>query len=304
MTAAIETSGLCKNYGPTRAVIGLDLVVEPGQVFAFLGPNGAGKTTTIRILLALQRPAGGTAAVLGLDCGRDGVEIHRRTGYLPGELALYPRMTGRQHIAWYARARGLRDLSLAEELAGRFGAVLDRPARELSKGNKQKVGLVLAFMHRPELLVLDEPTSGLDPLMRSEFARLAREVTAEGRTVFWSSHELDEVQRLADRVAIIKQGRLVATQTVEHLRDNAPQTVHARFARPIEPSLFAGIGGVSVTSCDGRAVQLQVTGAIGPVLKVIADRDPVDFTCQHAGLDELFLAYYREPAAPEASHAR
>ncbi len=303
MTAAIETSGLCKNYGPTRAVIDLDLVVEPGQVFAFLGPNGAGKTTTIRMLLALQRPASGRATILGLDCGRDSVEIHRRTGYLPGELALYPRMTGRQHIAWYARARGLRDLSFAEDLAERFGAVLDRPARELSKGNKQKLGLVLAFMHRPVLLVLDEPTSGLDPLMRAEFARLAREVTAEGRTVFWSSHELDEVQRLADRVAIIKEGRLVATETIKHLRENALQTVHARFARPADPSLFAGIDGVSVTSCDGGAIQLRVTGVIGPVLKVLAGLDPVDFTCQHADLDELFLAYYREPAASEASHA-
>ncbi len=303
MTAAIETSGLGKTYGPVRAVIDLDLVVEPGQVFAFLGPNGAGKTTTIRMLLALQRPASGTAAVLGLDCGRDSVEIHRRTGYLPGDLALYPRMTGRQHIAWYARARGLRDLSLAMALADRFGAVLDRPARELSKGNRQKIGLVLAFMHRPELLVLDEPTSGLDPLMRYEFARLAREVTAEGRTVFWSSHELDEVQRLADRVAIIRQGRLIATETVEHLRASTPQTIHARFARPVGPALFAGLGGVSVTSCDGGTVQLEVTGPIGPLLRVIADHDPVDFTAQHAGLDELFLAYYREPAAPEPSHA-
>jgi ABC-2 type transport system ATP-binding protein len=301
--AAIETSGLCKDYGPTRAVIDLDLVVEPGQVFAFLGPNGAGKTTTIRMLLALQRPAGGRAAVLGLDSGRDSVEIHRRIGYLPGDLMLYPRMTGRQHIAWYARARGLRDLSLATELAERFGAVLDRPARDLSKGNRQKVGLVLAFMHRPELLVLDEPTSGLDPLMRSEFARLAREVVAEGRTVFWSSHELDEVQRLADRVAIIKEGRLVATETVEGLRKSAPLTVHARFARLVAPSLFTGIGGVSVTACDGNTVQLEVTGAIGPVLQVIAGHDPVDLTCQHAGLDELFLAYYRESAAPESSHA-
>jgi beta-exotoxin I transport system ATP-binding protein len=304
MTVAIEARGLCKSYGPTRAVIDLDLVVESGQVFAFLGPNGAGKTTTIRMLLALQRPASGSASVLGLDCGRDSMEVHRRTGYLPGDLVLFPRMTGRQHIAWYARARGLRDLSLATELAERFGAVLGRPARELSKGNKQKIGLVLAFMHRPELLVLDEPTSGLDPLMRSEFARLAREVVAEGRTVFWSSHELDEVQRLADRVAIIKQGRLLTTQTVEGLRESAPLTMHARFTRPVAPSLFAGIGGVSVTSCDGAAVQLEVTGAIGPVLRVIAGLDPVDFTSQHADLDELFLAYYREPAPPESSHAR
>jgi len=213
-------------------------------------------------------------------------------------------MTGQQHIAWYVRARGLRDLSLATALAERFDAVLDRPVRELSKGNRQKIGLVLAFMSRPELLVLDEPTSGLDPLMRSEFARLAREVVAEGRTVFWSSHELDEVQRLADRVAIIKQGRLITTATVEGLRESAPQTVQARFARPVAPSLFTGIGGVSVTSCDGDAVQLEVTGAIGPVLRMIADQDPVEFTWRHADLDELFLAFYRDSGAPESSHAR
>jgi ABC-2 type transport system ATP-binding protein len=304
VTAAIQTSGLGKTYGPTRAVTGLDLMVQPGQVFAFLGPNGAGKTTTIRMLLALQEPTSGSAAVLGLDSARDSVEIHRRTGYLPGDLALYPRMTGRQHIAWHARARGLRDLSFATALAERFGAVLDRPARELSKGNRQKIGLVLAFMHRPDLLVLDEPTSGLDPLMRAEFGRLARELVAEGKTVFWSSHELDEVQRLADRVAIIKQGRLIATETVEHLRAATPQTVRARFTRPIDPSVFAGIDGVSVTSRDHDTVQLEVTGAIGPVLGVIADHDPVDLTAQHAGLDELFLSYYREPAAPESSHAR
>ena len=303
MTAAIRTHGLCRNYGPVRAVTDLDLVVEPGQVFAFLGPNGAGKTTTIRMLLALQRQTSGRAEVLGLDCRRDYVEIHRRTGYLSGELVLYPRLTGHQHIAWYAGARGLRDLALAHALAKRFDAVLDRPARELSKGNRQKIGLILAFMSRPELLILDEPTSGLDPLMRSEFARLVREVTAEGRTVFWSAHELDEVQRLADRVAIIKQGRLVATETVENLRASTPQTVQARFAQPVDPALFSGLGGVSVTACDGMAVQLRVTGAIGPVLRAVADHDPVDFTAQHADLDELFLAYYREPAAPEQSHA-
>ncbi len=303
MTPAIETHGLCKTYGPVRAVVDLDLVVEPGQIFAFLGPNGAGKTTTIRMLLALQRQTSGRAEVLGLDSARDSVEIHRRTGYLPGELALYPRMTGRQHIAWYARARRMRDLSFAAELGDRFGAVLDRPARELSKGNKQKVGLILAFMSRPDLLILDEPTAGLDPLTRSEFARLAHEVTAEGGTVFWSSHELDEVQRLANRVAVIKQGALVTTESVERLLESTPQTVSARFARPVDPALFAGIDGVSVTSSDGHTVGLQVTGAIGPVLRAIADHDPVDLTARHADLDELFLAYYREAAPPEPSHA-
>ena len=303
MTVAIETRGLGKTYGPVRAVTGLELVVEAGQVFAFLGPNGAGKTTTIRMLLALQRPTSGSASVLGLDSERDSAEIHRRVGYLPGELALYPRMTGRQHISWYAHARGLRDLSFATAVAERFSAVLDRPARELSKGNRQKIGLVLAFMHRPDLLVLDEPTSGLDPLMRSEFGRLARELVAEGTTVFWSSHELDEVQRLADRVAIIKEGRLITTETVEHLRASTPQTVQARFAAAVGPEVFAGIDGVSVTSCDGGVIQLQVTGPIGPALRVIADHDPADLTVQHASLDELFLAYYREPGAPEPSHA-
>lgn len=303
MTAAMETHGLGKTYGPVRAVTDLDLVVEPGQVFAFLGPNGAGKTTTIRILLALQRATSGRATVLGLDSDRDSTQIHRRTGYLPGELALYPRMTGRQHIAWYARARGLRDLSYADSLAERFSAVLDRPARDLSKGNKQKIGLILAFMSRPELLILDEPTSGLDPLLRSEFGHLAREAAAEGRTVFWSSHELDEVQRLADRVAIIKQGRLITTETIQNLRAATPQTVRARFARPVDPALFAGLSGVSVTSSDAQAIQLRVTGPIGPLLRAIADHDPVDLTAEHAGLDELFLAYYRESDAPEPSHA-
>ena len=182
--------------------------------------------------------------------------------------------------------------------------MLDRPARELSTGYRQKIGLVLAFMHRPDLLVLDEPTTGLDPLMRSQFAQLAREVTAQGGIVFWSSHEPDEVQRLANRVAIIRQGRLIATETVEHLRASTPQTIRARFARPVDPALFARLGGVTVTSCDGDGLQLQVTGPIGPVLRVIADHDPADLTAQHASLDELFLAYYREPAAPESSRAR
>jgi ABC-2 type transport system ATP-binding protein len=213
-------------------------------------------------------------------------------------------MTGRQHIAWHARARRLRDLSLAEALGERFGAVLDRPARELSKGNKQKIGLILAFMSLPDLLVLDEPTSGLDPLVRSEFGRLAREVAAAGRTVFWSSHELDEVQRLADRVAIIKNGRLIATETVERLRASTPRTMRARFAGPIDPALFAGLDGVSVTACGGDTIQLEVTGAIGPVLRVIAGHDPVDLTSARASLDELFLAYYREPAAAEVADAR
>ena len=206
-------------------------------MFGFLGPNGAGKSTTIRMLMALQRPTRGHATLLGLDAAADAVEVHRRIGYLPGDLELFPRLTGRQqHIAWFRRARGLEDDgSLAKQLIDRFQVVADRPVRELSKGNRQKIGLVLAFMHRPELLVLDEPTSGLDPLMQHEFESLLRETADEGRTVFLSSHELDEVQRTADRIGIIKEGRLVAEDTVDGLRRAAPQKMEVRFRHPVRP---------------------------------------------------------------------
>jgi ABC-2 type transport system ATP-binding protein len=263
-------------------------------VFAFLGPNGAGKTTTIRLLLALQRPTAGRASVLGRDCQADHVEIARRVGYLPGDLALHPRMTGRQHLDWIRRVRGLPDSGEADRLARRFEATMDRPCRELSTGNRQKIGLVMALMHRPELLILDEPTSGLDPLIQNEFERLMREVVGEGRTVFLSSHQLDEVQRLADEVAIIRSGSLIATDTVEGLRDAAPRRVEVRFREPVAPALFDAMDGVAIGAHDGARVELRVAGgAIAPLLRVIADHDPVDVTIRHADLEELFLELYR-----------
>ena len=296
MTAVIRTEGLTKTYAATRAVADLDLLVEGGQVFGFLGPNGAGKTTTIRLLLGLQRPTKGAGWVLGRHCQTDRVEIARHVGYLPGDLALHPRMTGRQHLDWFRHVRGVREGGLVDQLVERFDVMVDRPVRELSKGNRQKIGLVLALMHRPDLLVLDEPTTGLDPLVQNEFERAMREVVAEGRTVFLSSHELDEVQRLADRVAIIRSGSLVATDTVERLRETAPRRVEVRFRDPVGPELFAGIDGVSTEHRDGAHVELRVTGgAIAPLLRVIADNDPLDVTIRHADLDELFLGFYREP---------
>lgn len=304
MTSAIETFGLTKWYGSVVAVSDLNVRVEPGQVFGFLGPNGAGKSTTIRMLLALQRPTSGGATLLGLDASRGSVEIHRRIGYLPGDLELFPRLTGRQHIAWFARARGLGDHSVADRLVDRFQVVVDRPVRELSKGNRQKIGLVLAFMHRPELLVLDEPTSGLDPLMQHEFESLLREATAEGRTVFLSSHELDEVQRSADRIGIIREGKLVAEDTVEGLRRAAPQKMEVRFRHQVDQAELGALRGVKVTSSDGPRLTLDVTGEIGPVLKVIASHDPVDLTSRPADLDELFLDFYRQSPGQEVSHAR
>jgi len=304
MTTAVETVGLTKQYGTVTAVSDLSLRVEAGQVFGFLGPNGAGKSTTIRMLLALQRPTRGRARLLGLDAAADSVQVHRRVGYLPGDLQLFPRLTGRQHIAWFLRARGVTDSSFAAQLADRFQVVADRPVRELSKGNRQKIGLVLAFMHRPELLVLDEPTSGLDPLMQHEFETLLRETAEEGRTVFLSSHELDEVQRVTDRIAIIKDGSLVAEDTVDRLRRAAPRKMDVRFRRPVDPADLRALTGVTVTACDGPRMTIDVTGEIGPVLTVIANHDPVDLVCRPADLDELFLSFYREPAEKKVSHAR
>jgi len=303
VTSAIDAFGLTKRYGSITAVSDLNLRIEPGQVFGFLGPNGAGKSTTIRMLMALQRPTEGRVSVLGLDPHADTVAVHRRIGYLPGDLELFPRLNGRQHISWFARSRGLDDQSLAGHLVDRFQVVIDRPVRELSKGNRQKIGLVLAFMHRPELLVLDEPTSGLDPLMQHEFESLLRETADEGRTVFLSSHELDEVQRSADRIGIIREGRLVAEDTVAGLRRAAPRKIEIRFRRPVDQAELSSLRGVTVTAADGPRVKLDVTGEIGPVLRVIASHDPVDLTSRPADLDELFLSFYRQPTAKKVPNA-
>jgi ABC-2 type transport system ATP-binding protein len=294
MTAALETLGLTKSFGATVAVDRLDLCVGEGQVFGFLGPNGAGKTTTIRLVLDLHHPSSGSARVFGLDSRRDSVVIHARCGYLPGEFELHPRMTGRRALDWFARARGGVDPRLRDQLVDRFGVILDREVHELSKGNRQKLGIVLAFMHGPELLVLDEPTSGLDPLMQNEFHRLLRETAADGRTVFLSSHDLDEVQRVADRIAIIKAGRLVVTDTVERLRRQAGQTIELRFAASVSGRAFESLEGVQRVTAEGNRVTLQVTGQLAELLRVIADHDPVDVVARHADLDELFLSYYRE----------
>ena len=298
--AAIETRGLSKAFGATVAVDRLDLRVEPGQVFGFLGPNGAGKTTTIRVLLGLHRATAGTARVLGLDSHRDSVAIHARCGYLPGELELYTRMTGRRLLDWFARARGGVDSAWRDQLVQRFAVVLDRRVHELSKGNRQKLGLVLAFMHRPELLVLDEPTSGLDPLIQDELHRLLRETVADGATVFLSSHELDEVQRIADSVAIIKNGRLVVCDTVDALRQRAPQTIELRFTTPVAAAVFESVDGVQHVAADGDQITLRVSGELAPLLRVIADHDPIDVVARHADLDEMFLTYYRDTPHADA----
>jgi beta-exotoxin I transport system ATP-binding protein len=303
VSAAIETVGLTKTYGETRAVVDLGLRVEQGEVFGFLGPNGAGKTTTIRMLLALQRPTAGRSTVLGLDSQRDGVEAHRRIGYLPGELELYPRMTGRRHIDWFARARGLRDLSAARELTERFAVVLDRPAKELSKGNRQKIGLVLAFMHRPDLLILDEPTAGLDPLVQQSFNELLFEAKADGRTVFLSSHIISEVERTCDRVAIIREGRLVRVDTVEGVRALAAHEVELRFAAPVAAAAFEAIDGVTNVVEEGRTLRMLVTGPIAPVVRLAGQHELVDFVSREPSLEEVFLSEYASESTTTSARA-
>lgn len=289
----IEVTSVTKSFGRHRGVCDVSFDVRAGEVFGFLGPNGAGKSTTIRLLLGLYRPTAGRLRVYGHDPSADPVAVHRAVGYLPGELALFPRMTGREHLTWIDRGRGGVDTGLRDELIDRFDADLDRPVRTLSKGNRQKIGILLAFGHRPDLLVLDEPTSGLDPLLQDEFGRLLRETVAEGRTVLLSSHELDEVQRTADRVAIIKEGRIVVVDTVEGLRRSAPRTVDITFPPGTDLTGLLAVEGVDLVERRNNRIRLSITGRIGPLLGEAARLDPVDITARPADLDELFLRYYR-----------
>src|SRR5919112_1904397 len=235
MSAAIETEGLTKQYGKNRGIKQVDLTVEGGEVFGFLGPNGAGKTTTIRTLLGFLHPSGGRAWLFGMDIRKKSVEIRARVGNLPGEFALEDRMTGEELLRFFARLRGVKDLGYAHELAGRLGADLGRPMRRLSRGNKQKVGLIQAMFHRPPLLILDEPTGGLDPLVQEEFLEIVGEVRAEGRTVFFSSHVLSEVERVCDRVGIVRGGELVDVENTSTLVNKAFRHVSLVFDETVDP---------------------------------------------------------------------
>ncbi len=301
MTAVIQTHMLTKRYGAARGIDELDLRVDAGQVFGFLGPNGAGKSTTIRTLLDFQRASSGTAELFGLDSRRDSLTIRQRVGYVPGDLRLFDALTGAQHLDWFSRARGGHDPAVSASLIDRFSIAVDRPVRELSTGNRQKVGLLLAFMGEPELLILDEPTSGLDPLVQAEFEALVRETADRGHTIFLSSHSLDEVQRIADRVAIIRDGRLVAADTVEHLRQSAPRIMTIQFDRSVDPAVFASLPDVAKVRATDDGLTIEINGDIRPVLERALTSGLVDLTVRHADLDELFLTYYRDPDTEVAS---
>jgi ABC-2 type transport system ATP-binding protein len=303
MTAVIETEQLTKSYGPHRGIVDVNLVVNEGEVFGFLGPNGAGKTTTIRTVLDLIRPTSGRAMVFGIESTVDPVAIHRRIGYVPGEFTLYDRLTGGQTMQYFANLRGGVDPAYQASLIERFDIDPKRKFKELSKGNKQKIGLVIALQHKPELLVLDEPTSGLDPLVQQSFYELVREARAAGRTVFLSSHILSEVERTCDRVAIIRDGELVKVDRIEALRDLAHHRVELRFSGDVPVHEFEGLPGVSEVETGDHTLRMRVSGPITPVVRAAAKFELLDFVSREPTLEETFLAQYGTPGAGERTPA-
>jgi ABC-2 type transport system ATP-binding protein len=291
-TKAIETEGLTVYYGKHRGIVDVDMQVDGGEVFGFLGPNGAGKTTTLRVLLDIIRPTRGTARVFGLDAQHDGVQLRRRVGYLPGELSLPANMTGRRFLNVQSAIRGNHtDPAYVRQLCARLDLDTSRRIREYSRGNKQKLGVVAAFMSRPDLLILDEPTTGLDPLVQHTVLELVREARADGRTVFFSSHILSEVHAVCDRVGIIREGRLVRVEQVETLTAQPFHRLRLRFAGTPAAEAFA-LEGVTELGRDDHSLLLEIRQNLPEVLRAAAGYDIVDIETQPVTLEEVFLAYY------------
>jgi ABC-2 type transport system ATP-binding protein len=299
--AAILTRDLVKFYGDFQALHGVDLEVGTGEIFGFLGPNGAGKTTTIRCLLDLIRPNGGSIRVLGLDPQVDSVAVRSRVGYLPGELHLDENRTVEGALHYFNDLRGgAADWSHVRRLSERLDLDLRLTIKNLSKGNKQKVGIVQVLMHRPELLVMDEPTAGLDPLMQQEVNRMIIEARDEGATVFFSSHIMSEVESVAEWVGIIRKGKVVEVAETDSLINRALRRVRVRFREEVDASRLAQVPGVEILSRDdGKGMMLQVAGEMDALVKALAGFPVSDFETHRPSLEEVFLAYY-EAGAKEA----
>jgi ABC-2 type transport system ATP-binding protein len=288
----IETSALTMYYGRHRGIVDVNLVVHQGEVFGFLGPNGAGKTTTQRILLDVIRPTRGQARIFGLDCQKEGVAIRQRTGYLPGELSLYPTMTGKQFLDLMNSLHGKNgDRAYRQELCERLNLDTSRRMREYSRGNKQKIGVVAAFMNKPDLIILDEPTNGLDPLVQQTVLAMVREARADGRTVFFSSHILPEVQAVCDRVGIIREGELVTTERVESLTKQQFKRLRLYFEQMPPENAFA-LDGVEEAARDEGMVLLEVRDNLNAVLATAVSYHVTDLETEPVTLEEVFLAYY------------
>jgi ABC-2 type transport system ATP-binding protein len=294
-TTAICTRGLSKDYGSGHGLFDLDLEIERGEVFGFLGPNGAGKSTAMRLLLDLITPTSGSATLLGLDSHDQSLEIRRRVGFLPGDFALYPKLSGAEVLDYLAELRGGVDGRVRDQLAERFDAQLDRPVRELSTGNRQKLGLIQAFMHEPELLILDEPIAGLDPLVQQSFHALLGEVVSQGRTVFLSSHTLSEVERVAHRVAILRRGRLVVVDSLENLRAIAVRRLEIEFTGKVpEVEELRALPGVREVNRHGAHLVVAFEGSADALVKAVARYEVRSIRSQDDDLEEIFLGYYRD----------
>ena len=290
--AVVSTIGLGKYYGSFQALHDVNIEVQRGEVFGFLGPNGAGKTTTIRILLDFLRPTTGSVKIFGQDPITHGVKIRRRIGYLAGDFVANKRQTGLQLLTALARLRGEVPTQRIETLAERLGLALDRRIDDLSKGNRQKVGLIQAFMHNPDLLILDEPTSGLDPLMQRTFLEMVMEAKTAGSTVFMSSHVLSEVQHAADRAALINGGRMVGVEAVETLRNKAPRQVQVRFNQPIAADVFALLPGVKDVRADGATIRFYLEGNADTLVKALAQHSVEDVLIEEPNLEDIFMKYF------------
>ena len=301
-TAAITTRGLTKDYGMQRGLFDLDLEVGAGEVFGFLGPNGAGKTTTIRLLMGMIFPTRGSAQVFGLDCQREAVAVKTKVGYLPGELPQFGGLRGSEIVAYLAGLRGGVDAARVTAIAQRLELDLGRRYREYSRGNKQKLGLLVAFMHRPSLLILDEPTASLDPLNQQTFYDLLSESRQDGATIFLSSHVLSEVEHVCDHVGIIRRGRLVSVAGLDDLHHLRIHHVEVEFAGAPPIDAIKAAEGVTDVRVDGSRVQCKVRGGFEPLLTAIAGRGVLNLVSEEPSLEELFLSYYRdEPALDSAA---
>ncbi len=293
---AIQIHGLTKSYGKVRALRGINLEVKRGEIFGFLGPNGAGKTTTIRCLLDMIRPDGGTASLFGLDPQKDSVAVQALTGYLPGEMQFYDNLTVERQLRFFSDMRnGRAEWGYVHQLTERLNLDLKPQIKNLSKGNKQKVGVIQALMHRPELLLLDEPTSGLDPLMQQEVISLLREANAAGATIFFSSHIMSEVEHVAERVGIIRQGEIVEVAETSILTQRTLNRLTIRFKRAVEVGDLGNLPEVEILSRNGgNSITLQVTGDMEKLIRALGRLPVLDLESERPNLEEIFMTYYQK----------
>ncbi len=300
MSNIIETKQLTKSYGRSRGIIDVTFAIEEGEVFGFLGPNGAGKTTSMRILMGLLHANKGSATIGGMDCWKQATNVKKLVGYLPGEFAFDPGMRGAQILQYLGHLRGGVDQTYLRQLVERLGLDPSKRFREYSHGNKQKLGLVQAFMHKPRLLILDEPTSGLDPLNQQEFYKMVAEVRASGRTIFLSSHILPEVEHTCDRVAIIREGRLTKIDHVSSLKEIHQYDVEITFAGSTEASWFKQVAGVAnvARGAGENTLQLVIQGDLTEIIHIASQHNATNITTHEPTLEEVFLRFYEPEHKP------